>query len=353
MANFTEEKERAYQNATVEMMRDPHGLAYTYLGSFQYAKGEKSKSDGTQNSNIIEGEMREYLKYSGYTQMQIEAALHELWKKAALPSVKFADLLERNAAFYNLLVAGTKAKPSPDKPDEDVMFIDFAHPERNRFVVAEEVSYIDPMTGCHSRPDIVVYVNGIALCVIELKRSFVTIGEGIRQCLSNERDLIPSFFTTVQFTIAANSKKTIGKSENTGFKYATVGTPQKFWCNWKDDGQKIGTQLTDTVSFLRFFDKETFLFLMRYGVVSDAGTKKVMRPHQFHALRACRNRLANKVSGVIWHSQGSGMPTTFAVTSQIPVSWSLPTEPNSTRRSSAISSARTIPFIRPSRNLTF
>ena len=136
------------------------------------------------------------------------------------------------------------------------MFFNFADPEKNRFAFAEEVSYIDPMTGSHSRPDVVVYVNGIALCVIELKRSLVTIDEGIRQCLSNERDLIPSFFTTVQFTIAANPKKNSDKSENTGFKYATVGTPQKFWCNWKDDGQKVGTQLTDAESFLRFFNKE-------------------------------------------------------------------------------------------------
>ncbi len=311
MANFMEEKERAYQNSIVEMMRDPNGLSYTYLGNFQYARGEASRSGGLRNSNIIEDEMRAYLKDSGYTRMQIEAALYKLREKAALSSEKFAVLLECNAAFYNLLVVGTKARPSADKPEEDVVFIDFAHPERNRFAFAEEVSYIDPMTGCHSRPDIVVYVNGIALCVIELKRSLVTIDEGIRQCLSNERDLIPSFFTTVQFTVAANPKKSNGKSENTGFKYATVGTPQKFWCNWKDDGQKVGTQLTDAESFLRFFDKETFLFLVRYGVVSDAGVKKVMRPHQFHALRVCRDRLADKASGVIWHSQGSGKSLTM------------------------------------------
>lgn len=311
MANFTEEKEREYQNSIVEMMRDVNSLAYTYLGCFQYAKGEKSKSDGTRNSNIIEDEMREHLTDFGYTQLQIEAALHKLREKASLPSEKFADLLECNASFYNLLISGTKAKPSSDRPEEDVMFFDFAHPEKNRFAFAEEVSYIDPMTGSHSRPDIVVYVNGIALCVIELKRSLVTIDEGIRQCLSNERDLIPSFFTTVQFTIAANPKKNSGKSENTGFKYATVGTPQKFWCNWKDDGQKVGTQLTDAESFRRFFDKESFLFLVRYGVVSDAGVKKVMRPHQFHALRACRDRLADKASGVIWHSQGSGKSLTM------------------------------------------
>lgn len=311
MANYTEEKEREYQNAVVEMMKDERGLDYTYLGNFQYTKGELARSDGIKNGNIIEGELRQYLKDAGYTQLQIDAATRKLLDAAALPSEKFADLLERNAAFYDLLVSGTKAKPSPEKTETDVAFIDFDHPKENRFSFAEEVSYIDPITGKHSRPDIVVYVNGIALCVLELKRSLVTIDEGVRQCLSNERDLIPSFFTTVQFTVAANPKHGKDKSDNTGFKYATIGTPQKFWCNWKDDGQKVGTQLTDIESLQRFFDKETFLFLVQYGVVFDAGIKKVMRPHQYHALRACRKRLDDKASGVIWHSQGSGKSLTM------------------------------------------
>jgi len=311
MANYTEEKEREYQNAVVEMMKDERGLDYTYLGNFQYTKGELARSDGIKNGNIIEGELRQYLKDAGYTQLQIDAATRKLLDAAALPSEKFADLLERNAAFYDLLVSGAKAKPSPEKTETDVAFIDFDHPENNRFEFAEEVSYIDPITGKHSRPDIVVYVNGIALCVLELKRSLVTIDEGVRQCLSNERDLIPSFFTTVQFTVAANPKHGKDKSDNTGFKYATIGTPQKFWCNWKDDGQKVGTQLTDIESLQRFFDKETFLFLVQYGVVFDAGIKKVMRPHQYHALRACRKRLDDKASGVIWHSQGSGKSLTM------------------------------------------
>ena len=67
-------------------------------------------------------------------------------------------------------------------------------------VYGEEVSYIDSLTTCHSRSDIVVYVNGIALCVIELKRSIVSLEEGIRPYLSNESDLISSFFGSLQDT---------------------------------------------------------------------------------------------------------------------------------------------------------
>ena len=311
MIDYTTGKEREYQNAVVDMFKNPDGLGYDYLGNFQYAKGETSRNGGIKNSNVIERELRAFLDAMGYTPFQVNAAVKKLLDAANLPCRKFSDLLERNAAFYELLISGTKAKPASEKTEEDVMFIDFKHPLNNRFSFAEEVSYIDPMTGKHSRPDIVVFVNGIALAVIELKRSLVTIDEGIRQCLSNEKDLIPSFFTTVQFTVAANPKHDNDKNENTGFKYATIGTPQKFWCNWKDDGQKVGTQLTDADSFVRFFDKEAFLFLVRYGVVYDAGVKKVMRPHQYHAMQACRERCANKASGVIWHSQGSGKSLTM------------------------------------------
>ena len=311
MSDYTAEKEREYQNSIVRLMTAADGLGYQYLGKLQYERSATSLADGRRNGNIIEDEMRLFLASKHYTEMQIDGAIEKLKDEAALPAAKFADLVECNSRFYRRLMDGVKLRPSPGETQRDVAYFDFAHPENNRFAIAEEVSFVDPLTGKHSRPDIVVYVNGIALAVIELKRSIVTIDEGIRQCLSNEKDLIPSFFSTVQFTIAANEKHGTGKSENTGFKYATIGTPKKFWCNWKDDGQKTGTQLSDKDSFLRFFDKDAIIFLFRYGVLVDSGIKKVMRPHQFHALRACRERLSVKASGVIWHSQGSGKSLTM------------------------------------------
>lgn len=163
-----------------------------------------------------------------------------------------------------------------------------------------------------------VYVNGIALCVIELKRSIVSLEEGIRQHLSNESDLIPSFFTTTQFTVSARhaEHKELEQGERVedelyGFKYATIGTPLSFWCPWKPDTNRTGIVLSDMESFAEFFTKRHFLFLFRYGVLSDGGIKKVMRSHQYHALRAAEPRLQKKASGVIWHSQGSGKSLTM------------------------------------------
>ena len=307
MCDLTTEKERAYQNRIVEMFK---GLGYHYLGKLQYAKGATAHKDGTKNGPIIESELRAFLE-TRYTPMQVDAALRDIREESRLPNPKMDNLCECNQRVYDLLISGIKAKPSPEKNEEDVSFFDFKYPLNNHFAIAEEVSYIDPHTSRHSRPDIVVYVNGVALAVIELKRALVSIEEGIRQSLSNERDLIPSFFTTIQFTVAANEKTDTDKNANMGFKYGTIGTPSNFWCNWKNDQQPVNTQLTDAESFKNFFDKETFLFLVRYGVINDGGTKKVMRPHQYHALRACQERLKAKASGVIWHSQGSGKSLTM------------------------------------------
>lgn len=317
MPDYLAEKERAYQEKVKALFLDNDGLNYKFLGNFQYAKNAKENSFGKTNSYIIDDEVTSYLLGAGYTQMQVESALHKLKEKARLSSKDYFTLVETNTEVYNALVSGIKAKPSKDKNEEDVMFFNFNEPLKNNFAIAEEVSYIDPITGCNCRPDIVVYVNGIALAVIELKRSFVSLEEGIKQNLSNEKDLIPSFFTTTQFTIAANEYEGTEQMEdedlirNVGFKYGTIGTPLKFWCRYKHDTNRIGIALSDTDSYKQFFDKARFLTLFRYGVINDGGIKKVMRPHQLHALFAAKERLEKKASGVIWHSQGSGKSLTM------------------------------------------
>lgn len=278
-------------------------LDYKYVGNLQYAKGAIFNSKGKQNSPIIEDEVRAYLHDSGYTAMQVDESVSKLKNTARLNDKKFGSLLDKSREMYELLISGTKAKPALDENERDVMFFDFKDFTKNNFAIAEEVSFIDPLTGSHSRPDLIIYINGIAIAVIELKRSLVSLDEGIKQNLSNERDLIPSFFTTTQFTISA--------SDSNGFKYATIGTPMEFWCPYRKDTNKTGIVLSDVESFKEFFDKEKLMFMFRYGVVTDCGIKKVMRPHQFHAVRAAVPRLEEKASGVIWHSQGSGKSLTM------------------------------------------
>jgi Type I site-specific restriction-modification system, R (restriction) subunit and related helicases len=113
---------------------------------------------------------------------------HPTKNKARLSNPKMSSLVQCNTDLYETLIMGIKSQPSPEENHEDVMLFDFNNVNNNHFAIAEEVSYIDPLLGKNKRPDIVVYVNGIALAVIELKRSLVNYEEGIKQHLSNERD---------------------------------------------------------------------------------------------------------------------------------------------------------------------
>lgn len=304
MATYQEQRERDYQNKLVKRFVDE--LDYKYLGNWQYAKGETVNSLGKQNSPILDDEIRNFLKEQKkedgktprYTERQIEDALFQIKNKARLGNAKMNSLMQCNTDLYDVLMSGGKSQPDPESNHEDVMFFDFEDYSNNNFAIAEEVSYIDPLLGKNKCPDIVVYVNGIALAVIELKRSLVNYEEGIKQHLSNERDFIPSFFTTTQFTIASN--------DGVVFRYGTVGTPLKFWCKWKRDTTKLGDVLTEQESYSMFFNKENFMFFFRYGVLNDGGIKKVLRPHQIYAIKAAAARMPKKESGVIWHSQGPG-----------------------------------------------
>lgn len=315
MANYQEQKERDYQNALVKRFQEE--LGYTYLGNWQYAKGANVNNMGVANSPILDEEVRSFLKEQGRTEMQIEDVLVKLKDKARLSDSKMSSLIQCNTDLYDILTMGIKSQPSPEKNHEDVMLFDFDHPQSNHFAIAEEVSYIDPLLGKHKRPDIVVYVNGIALAVIELKRSLVNYEEGIKQHLSNERDFIPSFFTTIQFTIASN--------DGVEFRYGTIGTPLSFWCKWKRDTNKVGDTITEKEAYHLFFDKENFMFFFHYGVLNDGGIKKVLRPHQIYAIKAAAKRMPQKESGVIWHSQGSGKSLTMvALASYIQKNFSNP-----------------------------
>lgn len=294
--------EREYQNNVLKYFDK---LGYTYLGNLMYAKNADSLPDGTKNAPIIRERLEKYLREKKKLgDFQIEQVISELMQKATLSDRRYQRLSQTNCDLYSTaLQYGIKAKPSEDQNEEDVLLFDFDNFLNNDFAVAEEVSFKDPLTGSGARPDLVVYVNGIALAVIELKSCMVNSEEAVKQHLSNQIDLIPSFFTTTQFTVAA--------SQDSGFSYATILTPLKFWCYWKKDHQEPGTKISDKEAFESFFAPEVFMTMFRYGVIDDGGVKKVMRPHQLYALKAAIPRLKNKQSGVIWHSQGSGKSLTM------------------------------------------
>ena len=176
---------------------------------------------------------------------------------------------------------------------EDVLLINWKEPHKNHFAIAEEVTVIGENT---KRPDIVIYVNGIALGVLELKRSIVSVSEGIRQNLDNQKkEFIEHFFTTMQLVMAGN--------ETEGLRYGTIETPEKYYLTWKEDSY-LENPLERALS--QICEKARFLELLEDFVVFDAGTKKLCRHNQYFGVKAAQKRVNEREGGIIWHTQGSG-----------------------------------------------
>ena len=157
----------------------------------------------------------------------------------------------------------------------------------------------------------VLYINGIALGVFELKSSYVSAGKGIRQLLQNQkRENILNFFSTAQFLFAGN--------EAEGLFYGTINTQAKYYLKWKED-KKATDDLSAEIKLLQVKEvnrlrdgvvslcqKERFLSLVHDFVIYDAGTKKVTRHNQYFANIAARKRIQDGEGGIIWNTQGSG-----------------------------------------------
>lgn len=198
------EIERKTQDRVIEFFRDT--LCYEYLGNWQ---------DRADSSNVESDLLSAWLRNHGYDDRMIGKVLRELDQARTIVGGR-RNLYDANEAVYSLLRYGVKVQPDIGEQYETVWLIDWANPENNHFAIAEEVT----VKGEHSkRPDIVLYVNGIALGVLELKRSRVAVSEGIRQNLDNQQNLfIRDFFATVQFVLAGN--------ESEGLRYGVIETPE-------------------------------------------------------------------------------------------------------------------------------
>ncbi|EEW2202415.1 type I restriction endonuclease subunit R, partial [Escherichia coli] len=184
--------------------------------------------------------------------------------------------------------------------NETVWLIDWKNPEANDFAIAEEVSIKGENKKC---PDIVLYVNGIALGVIELKRSSVSVSEGIRQNLDNQKkDFIRNFFTTMQLVMAGNDTQ--------GLRYGTIETPEKYYLEWKEEIENGYSHKLD-FHLSRVCNKARFLQIIHDFIVFDAGIKKTCRHNQFFGIEAAKRHIARREGGIIWHTQGSGKSLTM------------------------------------------
>src|SRR5664280_2158645 len=204
--------ERKAQEKVVKLFQEH--LGYEYLGNWE------NRED---NTNVEIELLAQNLRARGYDENLINKAILKLTSDASLGGGR--DLYEANQDVYRLLRYGVHVKPGIGENTESVWLIDWAKPETNHFAVAEEVT----IAGNHAkRPDLVLYVNGIALGTIELKRSKVAVSEGIRQTIGNQKpEFIRSFFTTVQFVMAGNDVE--------GLRYAVIDMPEKYWLAWREE----------------------------------------------------------------------------------------------------------------------
>jgi type I restriction enzyme R subunit len=272
--------EKATQKRVIKLFDKQ--LGYTYLGNWE---------DRAGNSNIEEAIVWKYLTHSRkYNDTLISKALYELGKA----SNNLSDgLYAANKKVYEFLRYGVKVKAEAGENFETVQLIDWKTPLNNEFALAEEVT----IHGNHEkRPDIVLYINGIALGVLELKRSTISIGEGIRQNIVNQQDkFIQPFFTTIQWVFAGNDTQ--------GLRYGTIGTPERYFLKWKEESDVAN--LLDKY-LLKLCNKERYLEIIHDFALFDGGIKKLCRPHQYFGVKAAKEHSKRREGGIIWHTQGSG-----------------------------------------------
>lgn len=256
--------EKKTQQRVVKLFHEQ--LGYDYLGDWAEREGNRN----------IEGDLlRAFLRdKQRYNELLITRAVYSLEKVAGDTS---KSLYDRNREVYDLLRYGVKVKAEVGELTQTVWLIDWERPKRNHFAIAEEVTVPGFNIKSHiKRPDVVLYVNGIALGVLELKRSTVSVAQGIRQNLDNQKKVfIEHFLSTVQWLMAGNDTE--------GLRYGAIQTHEKYYLTWKEESP-IENPLDRAL--IQLCSKPRFLELVHDFIVFDAGVKKLCRHNQYFGVRA-------------------------------------------------------------------
>ena len=286
------QSEREIQDAVVALFRET--LGYRYLGDLRHE----------DNRNIREDDLRAWLKRTGngHPDAVVNKAVNNLVKASRIESG--GSLRETNRRLYTPLRYGVSEVEEAGKQSQHVHFVDWKNPENNDFAVAEEVTVAGKDNP--RRPDVVLYVNGIALGVLELKRSTVSVGEGVRQNIGNQSpDAIAHFFTTAQLLMAGNTSQ--------GLRYGTAGTSEEQYLIWREESDEKNLLHR---GLLQLCEKSRLLELVHDFVVFDSGVKKLCRHNQYFGVKRAQERVGSpdfeeREGGIIWHTQGSGKSLTM------------------------------------------
>ena len=204
----------------------------------------------------------------------------------------------------------------------NLKYIDWDNISNNIFHVTEEFTVHSADRQHDTRPDIVLFVNGIPFAVIECKAPTISVEQAVEQNIRNQKqDYTPQLFKFAQ-VVAATNKNFV--------KYATTGTAKKFWNVWREEDTEwldglLSQFITDRSvtaqdrDIISLFAPQRLMEITKYFIVFDANIKKICRHQQFFAIRKTIKTIntddenGNRQSGVIWHTQGSGKSLTMVM----------------------------------------
>ena len=299
-------------------------MGYTYISPADCDKQRGSRYHVLLR-DILRGQLRRLNRYvyagaeNEFSAANIERAMEDLDEPLT------DGLVRTSEKIYDALLLG---KSYPETVGDGKMlsfnlrYIDWDNPQNNVFHVTEEFAVDSRDRQHNARPDIVLFINGIPFAVIECKAPHIPVEEAVGQMIRNQQAAyIPHLFKFAQF-VAATNKNAV--------KYATVGTPKKFWSVWKEqDADWLQPRLKALIpdrmpteqdrNIVSLFSRERVFELIRYFILFDANVKKVCRYQQFFAVREIMKTIAesdehgNRQSGVIWHTQGSGKSLTMVM----------------------------------------
>src|SRR5690554_6099586 len=337
-------------------------LGWSFLSPELALAARGGKADEVVLRQVLRGELQKRtFTFAGKSYPLSEKAIDNLIAEVCSPALN-EGLLTANERLYNHLLYGIAVTEFVDgkKANPTIALIDWQNPSNNSFVFTEEFT-VTRSGGVESRrPDIVCFVNGIPLVVIEAKRpdgnsqKGPTINEGISQCLRNQRhDEIPRLFAYSQLLLSING--------NEG-RYGTCGTPAKFWAAWREEDISLAemaaikntalsaTQLDalfghrpakDRAWFnqliaggalavtgqdqllISLLSPQRLLEMTRYFTLFDKKAGKIVARYQqvFGIKRLIerintRNSTGGREGGVIWHTTGSGKSFTMVFLSK-------------------------------------
>lgn len=299
-------------------------MGYTYISPADCDRQRGSRYHVLLR-DILRGQLRRLNRYvyagaeNEFSAANIERAMEDLDEPLT------DGLVRTSEKIYDALLLG---KSYPETIGDGKMlsfnlkYIDWDNPQNNVFHVTEEFAVDSRDRQHNARPDIVLFINGIPFAVIECKAPHIPVEEAVGQMIRNQQAAyIPHLFKFAQLVVATNKN---------AVKYATVGTPKKFWSVWKEqDDEWLQTRLKALVpdrmsteqdrNIVSLFSRERVFELIRYFILFDANVKKVCRYQQFFAVREIMKTIAesdehgNRRSGVIWHTQGSGKSLTMVM----------------------------------------